>query len=678
MKHIGQLFLGLLFLCCCGVFAVPEDTADAVKEITEYLNKNNEDILKVYHQDGKWGNFKAEGKGTGNVYVLSHGVNDVYSADWLKQSAEAILAKDPTAQILSVNWDKYSNLITKTTTNDDGTETRQSVLLNPTASNWINGVAQLVSEELSSQNVTNVSAAVGHSYGAHVLAGVVKDMPSNTVAKLIALDPAEETLTNTGDQNGETTGIFSSDKQSKDWGITDKTITEVYKSSSFLGNDTPLGDYNYIIAKEDTFSPKSLLGDWGGFNPLAGSDSNHSLATQWFINQVNKSDSIGGWFNDDVTLDAGKGTWHGIVNTDTCTLDYAVKGSTDDWGEAVFEFAYTADDWSNTVLNTKDRDKFKENYPPRQEIIDQINQFVSDNSSQIDISALTGDNSTTTGGVETTTGGNGTTMGDGKSIGETLFDSIKDMAEETGNEIIHDAKESLKDAWDNIYNDLKDDFSIDNAIETISNNIPKAIEEIADNAVTKVGDFFKNLVSWETAEKLIEKGLDSLLAKYPKVKEVCSWFGLNNAKSIINLGKELFNDVKALINGESLIDVLKNSTCLINALKNGIKTGVNYLINKFITPLVNKVIGQVSQWLGKVLGGIFGKLGISISANDFAKWLTQLYQEGIKLVDKEIDKAISTIIGVSGDNNGKDSSTKVNKDNNQQLKIKDTKGASKD
>jgi hypothetical protein len=960
MKYISR-FLWILLLIYCGIVsAFPTNKESAIKDISSYLSESGEDLLKVYNANGTWSNFKDVGK-QGNVYVLSHGIGDTYDTGWIKNTANAILAKDKNAQILSVNWDKYSNLITKTNTDTNGNVSYSSVIPNPTASTWINGISQMVSDELASKGVSNVKSAIGHSYGAHILAGSVSDSYSQGTKfnRLIALDPAEESLTFTGDQNGNTTTMFSSDKKSKNWGINDKTTVEVYKSSSFLGNDIPLGDYNYIIASTGTFSPRSVLGDWGGFNMPAGKDGKHALSTHWISDQIEKSTSteIGGWFNNQTVLGEGSGKWHGLVNTDSCKMEYSMKTSQSGWGDAVFEYACLTDDWSGTILNSNYQTQFQTQYSSGEGTLDSISQtqtlynstsgssttstttvssaissteeavkdaelseetkaqalevysnaakaieaanaiyevamansqdamkpvlttimqktamemaeeanrqvaelIDNDGNKQSDANktvttaatdtaaanktaattadaanktaATTADaanknenadisdedkakinkvytdaaqamqsltalgeqamnnssdamkpyiaamireqvqamaeeaqrqasdlldeakakveaanaknnangttangtaNGTTANGTANGTTANGTANGtaaNGTANGtvtnnandtattvttavDVAYNAVKDslntesfadwcdktvtsainagkdtlvtaattavdgvldklnvgygseiavdIVKKGANELISNSGNTIASAVQNVYNDLRKDFSVDSAIESIKNNVKTATSELWTKGKETVTSTFKNLFSWDTLESVIGKGIDTLLEKNPTLKTICSALGLKDGKSIVNIGKELFTAVKGLLNGKSLVDVLKDSPALQNLIKNGIKSGINYLVNKFLTPLVNKAITKVSGWLNNLLGN---KLGISITETEISTMLTSAYNEGIKLAEKDIsdfiDTKASVILGTSSTDNKTTSSGKT-------------------
>jgi hypothetical protein len=222
------------------------------------------------------------------------------------------------------------------------------------------------------------------------------------------------------------------------------------------------------------------------------------------------------------------------------------------------------------------------------------------------------------------------------TFGSAAADVAVDILKESGNELLNQTVNTVWSGIQNVYNDLKNNgLSVDNAINSIKSNAKLATSTIWSNVKSTVTGTFKKLFSLNTLETIVTKGLDSLLAKNSKLKEICSAFGLKDGKSIVSLGKELFTAVKGLLNGESLIDVLKNSPAIQNAIKNGIKSGINYLVNKYLTPWVNKGIAKVSGWLNKLLGNTLG-----ISESDISSFLTSLYNDGIKWAEKEISSFI--------------------------------------
>ena len=362
-KHF-TIFLACLALLAApilraGLFDKPKDNQDAEQRITAYMQENHDDILKVYGTGGAWSNWSDLDKASlagKKVYVISHGLNDNHDAQWIQTTAQEIKNKDPNAIILTVNWDHFSG------TKDDK---------NFGASTWINGASTLVAKKLQEAGNLKIEAAIGHSYGAHLLANVTAIAQSTgdtKVNRLIALDPAEETLTWTGDAKGEKTPMWAGNKKSKNWGLNGNTVVETYKSSVVLGTEEQLGDYNFILAHEGTFSPRSVLGDWGGFNKPT---SMHSVPTKWISEMIASTGEVGGWFDAEVDKAAqnggvskGKGKYQGIVNADAKREDAlgTLTIATGNWGDAVAEYALNCKDWENTVLNPKAKDGFQRKY----------------------------------------------------------------------------------------------------------------------------------------------------------------------------------------------------------------------------------------------------------------------------------------------------------------------------
>ena len=316
-------------------FAVDKAEKLSVKQYYD-VNSGGQSILKIYEngtwedarvskdnagnsvlqiRDGNGGWKTKEGVSLGNdTYVISHGLNSTHDSDWITKSAKAIASNEKTKNsiIISVNWDHYS-----------GTGKGDP---NFGSSSWINSVTPVLADSL--KGFTNIKSFVGHSYGAHLLAATavtMKDDLGNNIS-FIALDPAEETLTYTGDKDGKPTWMWSKDKKSKNWGLPDNLTSEVYKSSGFLGSEEKLGDYNYFLAAEETITPRGVLGDLDtGTKKFI---ENHSLAAEWFGSMMANGhfdgDKLGGWFNSDVdgklTLESRKNRghddkeWDGVVN----------------------------------------------------------------------------------------------------------------------------------------------------------------------------------------------------------------------------------------------------------------------------------------------------------------------------------------------------------------------------
>ena len=328
------IFLLLSAIVCYGERAVlgqtlaGVDPAKAKNDVENYYSNNA--ILKRFDKESNtWVDLTekdlAKYKDT-PTYVISHGLNSSFDSDWINDSAQAIQDKYSGALIVSVNWDHFSG------TSDDK---------NFAASTWINSVTPVLASELG--ELTNIKSFVGHSYGTHLLAATMVEMRKDgnlqeSKISFVALDPAEETLTFTGDKkDGSPTWMGSSDKKSKDWGLPENVTTETYKSSGFLGSEERLGDYNYFLAAKGSITPRGVLGDLD-----YGLTANHSVAPVWFAEMMdnknfggdsyNESQLIGGWFNSETDQSRGNrpsSYWDGVVNADTSPtnpkLEYSAR-----------------------------------------------------------------------------------------------------------------------------------------------------------------------------------------------------------------------------------------------------------------------------------------------------------------------------------------------------------------
>ena len=360
--------------------------------VEEYYE--NHSILKVYDGVDKNGNAiwrDVEPNDLNKeVYVISHGLNDIYNSGWIGKSAKAIKAKNSKAVIISVNWDHYSGTESNIKDSNFG------------ASSWINSVTPVLAGELS--KFKNIKSFVGHSYGAHLLAATAVTMKDNLVnnkISFVALDPAEETLTFTGEKDGKPTWMWSKDKKSKNWELPSNVESEVYKSSGFLGSEERLGKYNYFLAAESSITPRGVLGDLDPSNKkMDYSDlsekekekglTNHSLAPAWFAEFITKQEMggyeddslIGGWFKSDTDKyreNRSSGYWDGIVNANTSPtdprLEYAARGKKESFTEwqdlcnAEAQYLLYQDlygnkkedksNWQGTVLKTDKYDNYK-------------------------------------------------------------------------------------------------------------------------------------------------------------------------------------------------------------------------------------------------------------------------------------------------------------------------------
>ena len=350
-------------------FALDEAEKSSVKQYYN-VNSGGQSILKIY-ENGTWKDARVNKDSTGNsvletrdgngrwevktgvnlasdTYVISHGLNDTYGSGWINKSADAIASKNSDAIILSVNWDHYSGTESNIKDSNFG------------ASSWINSVTPVLADELS--KFENIKSFVGHSYGAHLLAATAVTMKkhlSNNKISFVALDPAEETLTFTGDKDGKPTWMWSKDKKSKNWELPSNVESEVYKSSGFLGSEERLGKYNYFLAAEASITPRGVLGDLDpsnkkmDYSDLSAKEkenglTNHSLAPAWFAEFITKQELgeyeddnlIGGWFKSDTDMYRGNRKevyWDGIVNADTSItdprLEYAARGEKESFTE---------------------------------------------------------------------------------------------------------------------------------------------------------------------------------------------------------------------------------------------------------------------------------------------------------------------------------------------------------
>lgn len=324
-------------------------TAKATQEVREYYDEGaagKECILKRYDSATKtWVDFpeaeysKYADKST---YVISHGLNSGYDSTWISDSAKAIANSGSDALIISINWDHYSGYIGEDGAKNDG----RSNDSNFAASTWINAVSTVVAEKLG--NFPKIKSFVGHSYGAHLEAAtMVKMSDSGTLSEkpisFVALDPAEETLTFSGDKDGNSTWMWSDSKKSKNWNLPSNVTSETYKSSGFLGSEERLGDYNYFLAEANSITPRGMLGDLD--SGIIGDKNfiyNHSVAPNWFADflenylqhHVKKGgysdpEMIGGWFKDETDASrkdrvpnisnisrTDKG-WDGVVNANS-------------------------------------------------------------------------------------------------------------------------------------------------------------------------------------------------------------------------------------------------------------------------------------------------------------------------------------------------------------------------
>lgn len=548
------------------------------------------------------------------AYVIAHGLYDKHNADWISNITKSYrqIEKDSQETVfLSVDWDKDSAGLLASTRINQNVETLAKTLA---------GV--------------NIETALGHSYGTHLLAAIIgsKDCTA-TVKNFVALDPAEETLTLTG--------------SSRDWsGAVAKTNVEVYKSSVFLGSEVPLGDQNFLLAKPGDISPQSLGGDWGGINPLAGKNSNHSLATAWYQEIIEATQKSSGWFSDQVqagvtitdadgktTTEAaatGVGTWTGVVNTEKYTsLDYVLPASkaTGDWGDVFTEEGLATSDWSGTVLNPSHKNAFDSQFEV------QTYEDGEGNKWQYDpVTAKTYKNG------EEYTGTNvdlGNTWEDPTEAAseysltgyiDGIMGDLKNAGKDIGNDALDIFKETWKSTTGSIWTKLK---------SSMKDGIQGAINSLKGNAMMLI----KKYLSLENLTNLVNVGLQKLLSLNSTVKKIFEVLGLNNINNIVGLCKDIFKLVKGLLNGGSFLTLLRSSVFLKNMAANLIKWGVDLLKN-LLSGLLSKVLGKLVDWTKKFVNKVLGALGIKASI-DFQKLLSKgidaALNAGTKWVKGKVD-----------------------------------------
>ncbi|MBQ7208183.1 MAG: hypothetical protein IJS01_10340 [Lentisphaeria bacterium] len=539
-------------------------------------------VLKkaVFGSDGKvtgWqsvDNADIRGK---TAYVISHGLNDSHDAEWVNNIAASYRQQsNGQAVILSVDWDKDSS--------------------GPLASTRINRNVETLSQQLSG---VNIETAVGHSYGSHLLAGVIGEGTA-TVKNFVALDPAEEALTWTG--------------TSRDWSkAVEKTNVEVYKSSVFLGAEVTLGDYNYLLAKPGEISPLSLGGDWGGINPLAGPDSNHSLATAWYGQIIAATGQSSGWYTPKPGDDAavGPGTWTGVVNTGKYQkLDYMLPAgkATGEWGEVFVEMGLDTDNWEGTVLKPSHKKRFDSQFEV------QVTQIGGDEWKYDPKTGQYYKNGVLyTGGLEL--GQYWETSGSGNinSITDYL-DSVMADAEAAGKDVLNDALETFIETWNS-------------TTGSIWEKLEQSVKDSAQTAVNSIKANIKILIrkyaSLDELKKVADLGLKKLLRLNPKLNEVFTNLGLDNINNIVGVCKDLFKLVRGLLNGGSFLDLLRNSDFLKRVFENAAAWGVGLLKN-LLSNLASKLLSPVVKWLQNFIDKALSALGIKGCVN-----LQALLQKGV-------------------------------------------------
>ena len=595
------LILALLFL---GLGSLLAESGSAVLKMAVFDSKGNIVSWETVS------NADINGK---NAYVIAHGLNDSHNAEWVNDIAESFNKQsgDKTV-ILSVDWDKDSS--------------------GPLASTRINSNIDNLAKELSG---VKIETAVGHSYGTHLLAGVISKTDAS-VNNFVALDPAEESLTFTG--------------SSSDWSATvAKTNVEVYKSSVFLGSEVPLGDQNFLLANPGDISPQSLGGDWGGVNPLAGENSNHSLATAWYNKIIAETGKSSSWFSDEVnagvtTTDAdgkttteaaatGIGTWTGVVNTAKYdTLDYLLPASkaTGDWGDVFTAEGLAKENWEGTVLNPAHKKDFDSQFEPVTYKDTDGNEWKYDpktGKTYKNGKEYTGSVDLGSDWEKSSPSGNMNSITD-------YLDNVMDDLEKAGEDVLDDALDIFKNTWKNTTGSIWDKLK-----SSVKGGLQGAINSVKSNAKILI----KKYLSLESLETLANFGLQKLLSLNPVLATIFNKLGLNNINNIIGLCKDIFNLVKGLLNGGSFLSLLKSSEFLKNVLSNAIKWGISVLKN-LLSGLLTKWLSGLTKWVEKFVNKVLGALGIKVSI-DFQKLLQKgidaALKSGTKWIESKIDKWVN-------------------------------------
>jgi len=657
--------------------------AGAKKKVEERYK--NDDILMVWMPDkGEWKRLKelsAEEKAamsTKSLYLVSHGLNDQYNAEWINNTADALTKTqdgqvDDDIVVLSVNWDEFS-----------GTKDDKNFL----ASTWINAVSEVIRDELKSEiGDVKLQAAIAHSYGAHLLADVIGHEDKGFCERFIALDPAEETLTFTGKkddgkgQEGKSTPMWNSNKKSKNWNLHGKTITETYKSSVWLGGEECQGDFNYILADSKTFTPAGVLGDWGEGEPLDETiPRNHSDAPYWYALEVKKKNasrtagqtpSVGGWFNQEV-LDKngegatesqyrGQGHYQGIVNTRTDNqLEYCfspdeqvLKG--EKWGLAVQIYAahLSADQktWENTVLKADKQPGFDSthNLASLRKKSDTVNGAIIDylkkqnyNSTDKEVNAILSIYKKYLAGQDLTD--------------QDLKDMLRPTLGELDNAKLASLKKFLKEKLRvevsasatlqtaengaNNKTESKKQATLASQInQTLQTNQTQPVNQTQNVNIqnTNQGSTGSNsnissvstvvssstittslLGSKTTPKNLAVKAITSLIDKgITSLSKKYPWVGqvFQNGTTVVNVVKDIYNAFKSSTSVGDFFSQVMKSSAVQKVLTNAINTGLNYLINKFVTPFVNKLITKVSNWAGNAVDTFLNNIGVKGSTN---------------------------------------------------------------
>ena len=625
------------------------------KEVDEYYKTHS--LLKSWDPDtNTWKDYThtslAPNTSEPDIYIISHGMNDNYNADWITESAVEIRKHNPNAIILSVNWDEFSG---RADIKDSSGEVLKEQDKNFLGSTWINSVANLLAEKLKGLNIKSVMA---HSYGTHLFASTFEIMQKKGDLRkepmsFIALDPAEETLTFTGAKdnnpiakNENTTHMWSSNKKSKNWNIPDNITTEVYKSSVFLGTEETQGDYNMLIAAPASVVPKAIGGDWE--NPLNFTD-NHSRAASWLPKMLAKSlgsseykkqNLVGGWFNKQIDSVRGSSEnkqtgWDGVVNSDTSVkslnpeLEYVVpknvsiKSYADVFVAEAQSKLGSKSEWENTVLNPSAYSLFK---------LFHGNAKIGETACDTSLMAAMIKTSDDTIAVYDANDDQyyNYTISTGKiekinASSENVLDDINEAI--NGNGASTTNENSIMGSIDSVTNDNAD---IENAINGVLNSKNNSSTKL-DKIIEKGKELVNKYITLDNVKKVAQKALDKLLERYPAVNKIIQKLG-----DIIKYGKDLFKLVKGLLGGENFINLLKNCSMLKNLLAGGIQK-IGELLKNLFGDLKSKFTNMLCKFVSNVINGILSKVsGFRLDPQQIKKWIENA-------IDKTLHKSTTWV-----------------------------------
>ena len=184
--------------------------------------------------------------------LIIHGWNNSIAEPWIGQMASALAGHRPEVRnILAVDWGGWAT----------------TWFLQRAAASAL-PVAYAVRADLSAAGVRPEQLhLIGHSLGAHI-AGLTGNLLGGQVARITALDPAEE-LSFFGGQNALGQG----------WGAAfgSARFIDVYKSSALAGGETTWGHDNFLVVR-----PGETWGSGGTFSLLEA----HSYSYEWFTQSI--------------------------------------------------------------------------------------------------------------------------------------------------------------------------------------------------------------------------------------------------------------------------------------------------------------------------------------------------------------------------------------------------------